>query len=120
MAKARVVSSLGTNFGGLVDDLIASAEATTEVCHELKAGAWHAPKNWDGNPLTDIVEKMNKAFDRTQENDFFVDATKQADNPGAVVDLHVSQLQVDAIAIRERAFRRRHLSRCRSVVLAGA
>jgi hypothetical protein len=124
MVTPRIVSSLGANFVGMVEDEVRAAQQAEQTLRFLTppsgADGWDQPQKWKGNPLTDIEGPMNEAFDRQEENRFFTDATTDALSPGAVVDIMASQIQVDSIAIRERAFRRRHLSRCRAAALVSS
>lgn len=73
--------------------------------------AWMIPelKDWDGN-LFDW-EGMAEAFKREKANEQFEDAHKEGTAPGVGADSIVTTLQVDYLAIMERAFRARHLSR---------
>jgi len=73
---------------------------------------------WDGDTLD--LENLGKPFDRTEINEDFLEAIKDAENPGVTGDLQVCQLQGDYLACMERAFRSRHATRCRHTMHAAA
>jgi hypothetical protein len=118
--EVSVFSDVGPNFNRLIDDLRAKAEVSCAALRNKDRSEWVHPSEWAENPLTGFETPMQKAFRRDEENQIFLDATADADKPGAAIDVVVSQLQVDYIASWERAFRRRHLSRCRSAALAAS
>lgn len=69
---------------------------------------WTRPElnGWSGD-LTDI-DDMSKPFSRDIANQQFVDAIADPDNPGTTGDLASATVQVDYLAVMERAFRIRH------------
>lgn len=69
---------------------------------------WTRPdlNGWNGD-LADL-EGISKPFDRSVSNQQFVAATADPDNPGTTGDLVAATLQVDYLAVMERAFRVRH------------
>lgn len=69
---------------------------------------WERPKDWGGDP-TDL-QGMATPFDRSQNNDDFVQAVSDGQNPGTTGDMIVSTLQIDYLAMQERAFRCRYCS----------
>lgn len=76
-----------------------------------KQTAWMTPEleGWSGD-LFDC-EGMSKPFDRTKANEMYEDAHKDPTAPGVAADSIVTTLQVDYLAIMERAYRARHTSR---------
>jgi len=70
-----------------------------------------AGKAWSGDVFD--IEGIGHAFNREAIGKDFKDAIKDAEAPGTVGDLMISQLQGDHVATMERAFRVRHQSRVR-------
>ncbi len=69
---------------------------------------WLMPdKNgWSGD-LFDW-QGMAKPFDRSKSNESFIEAIKDPASPGTTGDMIVTTVQIDYLAIMERAFRSRH------------
>lgn len=74
---------------------------------------WCKPdlQGWSGDPFD--LDGMSEAFKRDANHEDFLNALK-SDDPGAIGDLAVSQLQGDWLAALERAYRRRYASSVRS------
>lgn len=118
MAKAKLYSSIGSNFRRLILSLRDIAKKQARSISHLEEPTWASPEGWEGNPAQDISTKMAEVFDRVEENDMAVQAMSDPDQPGFDLDVTISQIQVDQIASLERAFRRRHLTRCRAAAHA--
>lgn len=61
---------------------------------------------WSGD-LTDH-DGMAQAFNHTQSDQWYIDATSDPKNPGTTGDLIVTTTQIDELAIMRRAFLARH------------
>ena len=97
----------------------AAAESQARITGDQ--ACWMMPEdpNWDGR--LDDYEGMAAPFDRTEVNQAFDSAVTDGNNPGVVGDLAVASIQVDYLAIMERAFRARHtMSRARTMCHAMA
>jgi len=68
-------------------------------------------------PLSD-GDAISPSFTRQQQEDDFVAAVKDSEQPGTVGDLHLVSLQGDFLAMMERAYRARHASSVRTRVHA--
>lgn len=80
---------------------------------------WMRPLDWAGDPFD--YESIHRALNRDTANAQFVDAVKDANNPGTVGDLIAATLMVDYLGTMERAYKNRvTMGRCRRVAhLAG-
>lgn len=70
---------------------------------------WMMPEQlggWTGD-LNDR-EGMARAFNHDQSDQWYVDATSDAKNPGTTGDLVVATTQIDQLAVMRRAFLARH------------
>lgn len=73
---------------------------------------WYRPDGFTGDLAT--MTGLSEQLSRREQVQDFISATTDKTKPGTVGDLHLVQLQGDALAMLERAFRARHLSTCRS------
>ena len=78
---------------------------------------WMTPekKGWSGDVLD--IKTIGEAFKRDQNHEDFI---KALTGNGVVGDLMVSQLQGEWLAVAERSFRARHMSRPRAAMHAAA
>lgn len=91
------------------------AQAEQEARLQGNQAKWMMPpsNNWSGD-LFD-VQGIEQAFDRNITNDAFTAAIADPSAPGTTGDLVAASLQVDYLAVMERAFRSRHLTRARAM-----
>lgn len=113
-------ATLKESFNKQVDRLIERAKDTHKAITEAQPESvkWNYPTDWEGDPVTDLDE-MHEPFNRDEANQDFIDAIKTP-NTGKSGDLIVSTIQVEYMAIQERAFRLRHLTRVRAAIHAAA
>ena len=73
-----------------------------------KQTQWMRPTAQQGSTgdIFDMTD-MGLPFNRDQSNAWFVEAIKDATNPGSVGDMIVTTTQIDYLAIMERSFRSR-------------
>lgn len=81
---------------------------------------WAAPelRSWSGS--LDDREGMAAAFDRSEANRYFADATADGENPGTTGDLVAAAFQAHYLGAMERAYRQRHLKGPRAFAHAAA
>lgn len=113
-AKADVRQS----FVQSIKDLAKQSAAIANAAENAGQRVWSRPSGWNGDLKN--LDAISAAFDRQQNNQDFINAIKDATQPGTVGDLEVSQIQIDYVAAQERAFRARHCSRLRRSLHAAA
>jgi hypothetical protein len=114
MAKAEAkATALDTNFEKLLRQLRDQAKEEATNRQQGQAAKWMGPAveedGWDGGLLD--CEGLSDGFSREEANEQFTEAVKDSESPGVTGDLVVTSLQVDQVAIAERAFRARHCGR---------
>jgi len=121
MAKATSKAEIRDRFTKqAVDSNTATGKNLEAAAKQSEGRKQHAiDKNeWDGDTLD--LENLGKPFDRKEISEDFLEAIKDAENPGVTGDLQVCQMQGDYLACMERAFRSRHATRCRHTMHAAA
>ena len=100
-----------------------SGNDTTNPCDVTSQRKWQIPEanGWDLNLFS--ISDMNNAFDRATINEVYLRAQMKTDpvgdfdkapaGEGRVSDCQVLKLQIDYMAVRERAFRLRHATSIR-------
>lgn len=112
------IAKLDANFknllGSISEAVLANAAAVTDTAKR----AWMRPPTgeWTGDPMD--IEGLNKAFDRTEANTLYDKALHAPKAQGKLGDCAATKLQVDYVAVAERAYRTRHASRIRCMVHA--
>lgn len=110
---AKSVADIRSRFRTQLVKMQQLADKASQASRLTAQRQWMLPdKNgWTGD-LFDLTG-LEKPFDRSEN---WKDFKKALDpkNPGVVGDLQVSQLQGDWLAAQERAFRARHMTRCRA------
>jgi hypothetical protein len=119
MAETPTVKSkVDQNFETQIRQLRTRAEKQCEAYEKTGQTQWTMPEKqppgddaeeWDGDLFG--IEGLSKPFIRTEANDDFEEAVKDADAPGVAGDLIITTLQADYMATMERAFRSRHTMR---------
>lgn len=79
---------------------------------------WDVPEDLKDKDLTDIPGLHDPAFDRNEMNANYDEAMASATDPGTLGDVMGVKLQVDYVASEERAFRLRHATSVRCIVVA--
>ncbi len=118
MPTAEPKAKVGEKFSDRLDDLVDYAKEDDDAICNRGGGKWFRPEGID-NTLTDL-KAMSEPFKRTEHEDQFDEATKDADNPGTGGDLAMTLIQGDFLQQLERAFRARHHTSVRARVHAGA
>lgn len=107
-----------TNFQKLLQELQKHAKkmATVFEGDEKEQPQWQMPpmRDWDGNVLD--ITKMHKPFARDELNEQYKDALH--DDTATTADCMGTKVQLDYMAMMERAFRLRHTTLIRSVMHA--
>lgn len=80
--------------------------------------AWYVPTDLAAEDLFDLGELHNPSFDRTEINTNYVECFQDSGSPGTLGDVISLKRQLDYNAAEERAFRLRHASPCRCLILA--
>lgn len=112
-------SSVTDNFRKQLEALADYAQAQADLLLEDdKPNRWYRPEGFTGS-LKDL-EGLHVPFAREEHERQFESAVTDPDNPGTVGDLAIAQLQGDALAAMERAFRARHMSSARCRIHAAA
>lgn len=78
---------------------------------------WMVPEELESSIL-DVENLHQPVFDRTDINDQYEQVTKDPKTAGTVGDVISLKLQMDYVAMEERAFRARHTTLCRAMCLA--
>ena len=101
----------------LRDRAAAGAEELSRA--DWSASRWNVPTQEEGGgDLTDI-NKLSVGFVRDEANQMFIESIRDPANPGRSGDCIVSTVQVDFMAVAERAYRMRHsMQRPRAFLLA--
>ena len=109
MAEPKAKAELDPSFKTLMDDLRDHAAQQSEARPNGEQVRWFRPSNGDGK-LTDF-QALGDAFDRSQSNEQFIDAVKDANDPGVTGDLVATTTMIDTLSVWERAYRMRHTMR---------
>lgn len=111
---AQLVQKLEDHFTTMSDYALKAAESVTDQ----KQPGWLLPEGLIGDPATASTE-ITEAFSREELYTAWTKATDSS-SPGTYADIIVITAQQDCLAVAERAFRNRHLSRTRAFVHAAA
>lgn len=106
MATQASKVDVDPNFDTVLHDLQEHAALAAEALKSADQVTWFRPAAWAGDPFD--YEAIGPAFNRDQANQQYVEAVQSAQAPGVVGDLIAATLQVDYLAVMERAFRNRH------------
>lgn len=94
-----------------------AGEAADAICTSGQP-EWMLPDGFVGDPQVNSAA-VTEAFSRSQLYDMWSTAT-DAKDPGTYADIIAITAQQDCLAVAERAFRSRHLSRIRAFSHAAA
>lgn len=111
---AQLIRKLEDHFTTMSDYAKLAAESVTSQ----KQPGWLVPKGLTGDPAS-ASTAITEAFSRKELYDAWSTAT-QSSKPGTYADIIVITAQQDCLAVAERAFRNRHLSRVRAYAHAAA
>lgn len=94
-----------------------STQAAAEQTARLQGSqaVWMIPElnGWSGSVFD--LQGMAMPFDRSQSNAWFTQATKTPGSPGTSGDLVITTTQIDYLAVMERSFRARYMTRTRAM-----
>jgi len=99
-------SSIDPKFRDQLQELQTKAAEEEEKRLKGEQAKWMRPKEWGGD--TTDLDAMGDPFDRKQANEDYTKAAVAGSSCGVTGDLIVSVLQVETLAVMERAFRARH------------
>lgn len=114
----KSTSDVRSTFVSSINDMATAALSIANAAKTAGQRRWSRPSGWNGD--LNNLDAISTAFNRQQNNQDFINAIKDAKQPGTVGDLEVSQIQIDYLAAQERAFRARHCSRLRRSLHAAA
>ena len=102
-------SDVDPTFEKLFRALKVHAKESVPTRDKGQGALWMRPPGWSGDPFD--YSAMHTPFDRAKPNDRYVDAVKDAANPGTVGDIAAASHMIDTLAVMERAFRVRQTLR---------
>lgn len=111
-------SEIAPKFRDQLETLAEYAQAQGDAVLGETPPKWYRPADFEGS-LRDL-DAISEPFSRGEIERYFEEAVKDSESPGTVGDLAIVQLQGDALAAMERAFRARHASAARCRVHAAA
>lgn len=79
---------------------------------------WYIPATLGANDLLQVAELHKPSYDRTPINTNYLECFQSPKAMGTVGDVVSLKLQIDYVAMEERAFRFRHASVCRNLAHA--
>jgi hypothetical protein len=114
--KARVHET----FSNRVKELRAGAKKLAESLQggDEQQRVWDIPEALADKDLTDVPNLHDPAFDRNEMNANYDETMADAASPGTVGDVMGLKVQIDYVAAEERAFRLRHATSTRCIVVA--
>ena len=105
-------------FKKLLDKQRDDAKKIAESLTGTGTRPWQIPTGAETVDLLDVPKLHEPAFERTEINGNYNETLKSADDPGTNGDAMSLKFQVDLMAVRERAFRLRHATPVRCIILA--
>lgn len=112
--KARVHET----FSKLVKESRTNAKKLADSVKGDAQRVWDLPEALADKDLTDVPQLHDPAFDRNEMNANYDETMADATNPGTVGDVMALKVQIDYVSAEERAFRLRHASSVRCIVVA--
>jgi len=88
--------------------------ALVEASNTAVGGApvWFRPEGWDGRLSgANYLENMSIPFSREAATNDYLEAVKDANNPGTSGDIVATSIMAETLSVMERAFRARHTLR---------
>lgn len=107
--KGNTVASVEVPFSKRLRELKKQAENMYKSLQGAEQREWQIPTDYDGDIL-DVPQLHKPAFDRESLNSLYEQAVQDPANAGTVGDVIALKLQIDYMAMEERAFRARHMS----------
>lgn len=114
MARSRIHDV----FQRLIDSIKSGLKSISQAQQGTAQRKWLAPDDWQGDPFN-IAEIHKPAFDREAINTNYLELFTTDSKAGAG-DAGSLKIQLDYVAIAERAFRSRHASHVRCLAHTAA
>ena len=109
MAEPKSKAQMDPNFEKRLRDC--KEAAAEEAAQRVSGGQsrWFRPTGWNGNPFD--FAGLGVPFDRTVSTQGYLEAVKDAENPGTGGDVVATITMIEALSVMERAMRVRHTLR---------
>jgi hypothetical protein len=121
MARGIPKADVHAVFSDRPYDLQDQAGVLADDIKAVKQRIWQIPKKFGSKRLTDVPKLHDPDWERTPINTNYVQCiTPPPPDAGTVGDIISLKLQMDYNAVEERAFRMRHATITRSIILEHA
>lgn len=118
MARGTKKGRVHAVFTARTDELRTQADEQATAFSGSGARPWQVPEPLADKDLLDVPKLHDPAFERTEINANYDEAVQDPKSPGTNGDAMSLKMQADVLAVQERAFRLRHASPIRCLVVA--